>query len=123
VSAYHDPWHWDGPAFAREYLSPHEPVAVVESQYPPNVVLPNGAYSYCFNCRTNLSPAQRCTEPEQLAKLRSAGVDELLAVACCPLDLADEIAARRRRYAVVVEPLPQHEPKPSRWHRWRRKAK
>jgi hypothetical protein len=121
VSLDYDPWHWDGPAFARRFLSPPEPVPAAASSFPPDVALPNGAYSYCFNCSTKIAPSQRCTEPAQLAKLRSAAPAELLAVACCPLDLADEIATRRERRAVVYEPLPQTESKPSRWRRWWRR--
>jgi hypothetical protein len=112
-----DLWYWHGPVY------PQEPVPRRRDQQPPDVVLPAGAYSYCWRCTTNLARGQRCTEPEQFAKLRNAGAHELLGVACCPLDLADEIAARRARRAAVIEPLPQHESKPSRWRRWWRKAK
>jgi hypothetical protein len=122
VSDY-DPWSWNGPAYAREYLNPREPMPVRRDHHPPDVVLPPGAYSYCFRCTTNLGPGQRCTEPEQFFKLRNAGAHELLSVPCCPLDLADEIAARRARRAAVIEPLPQRESKPSRWRRWWRKEK
>jgi hypothetical protein len=112
-----DPWYWYGPTY------PPAPAPGRREQQPPDVALPPGAYSYCWRCTTNLGPGQRCTEPEQFAKLRNAPAHELLSVPCCPLDLKDELDARRARRAAVIEPRPQPESQPSRWRRWWRKEK
>jgi hypothetical protein len=120
VSEY-DPYRWDGPAFAREFLSPPDP-ALAQLHGPPAPALPNGGYSFCYQCASGLAPNQRCTTVDALHRLRSASADQLLQVACCPLDLADELAARRTQRAAVIEPIPQPESKPSRWRRWWRKA-